>query len=128
MVKLLAERNPESVETWVWVGGTSSDLDEAEAAFKRAAALNPGHDGANLGLRWVALRRRVLAEMGTGGAGTPAAHTSEVAETGKAEAPQKELSFFPKLLKKVGVVGLLLILAAVVVWGVLLAWLVMVFF
>jgi tetratricopeptide (TPR) repeat protein len=123
----MAERNPGSVETWVWVGGTSTDLDEAESAFLRAVELDPEHDGANLGLRWVALRRRVLAEMGTGSAVKPTVKTSVVAGTPKVEESKKELSFFPKLLKRFGLVGLLLIVAAVVVWGVLLAWLIMVF-
>jgi hypothetical protein len=51
-------------EVWVWLGGTSSSLDEAEAAFQRAVMLDPANEEANLGLRWVALRRQVTAHTG----------------------------------------------------------------
>jgi len=56
----LAARNGHMPDLWVWLGGTSSNLDEAEAAFQRAAMLDPTNEEANLGLRWVALRRQVL--------------------------------------------------------------------
>ena len=50
----------------IWLGGTSHDLDEAEAAFQRAVLLDPSSEEANLGLRWVALRRQALHTVGTG--------------------------------------------------------------
>lgn len=56
----LATRYENTPELWVWLGGTSSNLDEAEAAFQRAALLDPNNEEANLGLRWVALRRQVV--------------------------------------------------------------------
>ncbi len=67
----LAARNGHMPELWVWLGGTSPNLDEAEAAFQRAAMLDPTNEEANLGLRWVALRRQVLggggSDISTGG-------------------------------------------------------------
>ena len=44
---------------WVWLGGTSPDLDSAEAAFERAYSIDPENEQASLGLRWVRLRRKV---------------------------------------------------------------------
>lgn len=52
--------HPHSAEAWVWFGGTSSNLDEAESAFSRAWELEPGNEEAGLGLRWVTLRRAQL--------------------------------------------------------------------
>jgi cytochrome c-type biogenesis protein CcmH/NrfG len=51
---------PGLVEAWVWLGGTSTDIEEAESAFRRATELDPNNEKARLGLRWVALRRQVL--------------------------------------------------------------------
>jgi hypothetical protein len=62
----LATRYPDNTEVWVWLGGTSDDLDEAEAAFQRAVVLEPANEEANLGLRWVGLRRQVLVTVGAG--------------------------------------------------------------
>jgi hypothetical protein len=53
-------QNPEVPEMWVWLGATSADLNAAEVAFKRALDLDPNNQEAQLGLRWVALRRPVL--------------------------------------------------------------------
>src|SRR5262245_50024961 len=61
----VATRNANATDVWVWLGGTSSNLDEAEAAFQRAAMLDPANEEANLGLRWVALRRQVMGRAGT---------------------------------------------------------------
>jgi hypothetical protein len=61
----VAASNANMTEVWVWLGGTSSNLDEAEAAFQRAAMLDPANEEANLGLRWVALRRQVTGRAGT---------------------------------------------------------------
>ena len=61
----LAAHNAHISDIWVWLGGTSSDLDEAEAAFQRASMLDPANEEANLGLRWVALRRQVIGHAGT---------------------------------------------------------------
>jgi hypothetical protein len=54
----LAVRHADIPDIWVWVGGTSPTLDEAEAAFERAATLDPGNEEARLGLRWASLRRQ----------------------------------------------------------------------
>ena len=50
--------HPNVSEVWVWLGGTSPDLDTAETAFERAYSLNPDNEEASLGLRWVRLRRK----------------------------------------------------------------------
>lgn len=62
--QLLATQNENDAEVWVWLGGTSPNLDDAEAAFQRAVLLDPSNEEANLGLRWVALRRQVLSAVG----------------------------------------------------------------
>lgn len=51
---------PGLVEAWVWLGGTTTNIEEAESAFRRATELDPNNEEARLGLRWVALRRQVL--------------------------------------------------------------------
>ncbi len=61
----LAARNAHMPDVWVWLGGTSSNLDEAEASFQRAVMLDPSNEGANLGLRWVALRRQMTGRSNT---------------------------------------------------------------
>jgi hypothetical protein len=58
----LATRYTDAPDVWVWLGGTSPNLDEAEAAFQRAIMLDPTNEEANLGLRWVTLRKHALAE------------------------------------------------------------------
>jgi hypothetical protein len=65
ILQSLATRNANAPDVWVWLGGTSSNLDEAEAAFQRAVMLDPSNEEANLGLRWVALRRQVMGQAGT---------------------------------------------------------------
>jgi hypothetical protein len=54
----LAVRHADIPDIWVWVGGTSPTLDEAEAAFERAAMLDPSNEEARLGMRWASLRRQ----------------------------------------------------------------------
>src|SRR5829696_8563881 len=61
----LAARAADVPEVWVWLGGTSATLDEAEAAFERAYMLDPGSEEAQLGLRWVALRRQAISRGDT---------------------------------------------------------------
>lgn len=56
----LATKNANDAGVWVWLGGTSPTLEEAEAAFQRAVLLDPTNEEANLGLRWVALRKQVV--------------------------------------------------------------------
>ncbi|MDQ6693732.1 MAG: hypothetical protein M3014_04825 [Chloroflexota bacterium] len=56
---------PDAVDTWVWLGGTSPTLEEAEAAFARARDLDQDNEMATLGLRWATLRRHALAEQGS---------------------------------------------------------------
>ena len=46
----LATRYTDAPDVWVWLGGTSPNLDEAEAAFQRAVMLDPMNEEANLGL------------------------------------------------------------------------------
>ena len=58
----LATRYTDAPDVWVWLGGTSPNLDEAEAAFQRAIMLDPTNEEANLGLRWVTLRKHAIAE------------------------------------------------------------------
>ena len=56
----VADRHPHSAAAWVWMGGTSPTLDDAENAFQRAIAIDASNEEAALGLRWVALRRQVM--------------------------------------------------------------------
>ena len=53
----VAEQYPDNVEVWVWLGWSSSDMDEAEGAFTRAAELDPSNEEVALGLRWVMSQR-----------------------------------------------------------------------
>jgi hypothetical protein len=66
----IAVRHADIPDIWVWVGGTSPTLDEAEAAFQRASMLDPNNEEAKLGLRWASLRRQAT--------GTPARSTGSV--------------------------------------------------
>src|SRR5206468_12719756 len=52
------ELYPSAPEAWVWLGGTSLDLDNAASAFEKAYALDPDNERASLGLRWVRLQRK----------------------------------------------------------------------
>src|SRR5689334_2422792 len=52
------ELYPSVPEAWVWLGGTSPDLDNAETAFEKAYTLDPDNEQASLGLRWVRLQRK----------------------------------------------------------------------
>src|SRR5829696_5961437 len=51
------EHYPKAPEAWIWLGGTSPSLDDAQAAFELAQELDPNNEQAQLGLRWVRLRR-----------------------------------------------------------------------
>jgi Flp pilus assembly protein TadD len=53
----VAEQYPDNVEVWVWLGWSSSNMDEAELAFTRAAELDPSNEEVSLGLRWVMSQR-----------------------------------------------------------------------
>jgi hypothetical protein len=72
----LATRYTDAPDVWVWLGGTSPNLDEAEAAFQRAIMLDPMNEEANLGLRWVTLRRHAIAETSS------STHTTSSLDTG----------------------------------------------
>lgn len=64
----LASIQSSNADVWVWMGGTSSNMDEAEHAFRRAYDLDRNNEKAILGLRWVALRRQTMqqaTEMGS---------------------------------------------------------------
>jgi tetratricopeptide (TPR) repeat protein len=98
MFQHIASVQDNDPDIWVWLGGTSNSLDDAESAFRRARELDPFHENATLGLRWVALRRQVAyaAAMPS----TPAMATSD-ASTGEA-SPRKENAFsrfFKRLLR-----------------------------
>lgn len=77
----LATRYTDAPDVWVWLGGTSPNLDEAEAAFQRAIMLDPMNEEANLGLRWVTLRKHVVAEA-SGTAASPSTATTASLDTG----------------------------------------------
>lgn len=62
----LAATQSSNADVWVWMGGTSSDMDEAEQAFRRAYDMDRNNEKAILGLRWVALRRQTLQPATTG--------------------------------------------------------------
>jgi hypothetical protein len=62
----LASSHGDVPEVWIWLGGTTPDLAEAEAAFQRALSLNSDNEEANLGLRWVALRKQIPGGVTTG--------------------------------------------------------------
>ncbi|HEX8222023.1 MAG TPA: tetratricopeptide repeat protein [Chloroflexia bacterium] len=53
----VAQQYPDNVEVWVWLGWSSSNMDEAEGAFTRAAELDPSNEEVSLGLRWVMSQR-----------------------------------------------------------------------
>lgn len=61
--------HPNVADAWVWLGGTSERLDEAERAFEKAYAIDPDNEKASLGLRWVRLRQK---ESMSAVAGAPA--------------------------------------------------------
>lgn len=82
-------------DIWVWLGGTSSSLEDAESAFRRAREIDPFHEKATLGLRWVALRRQAAYATAMPSAPEPVAST---ANTGQAE-PRKE-NFFTRFFKR----------------------------
>lgn len=74
----LATRYTDAPDVWVWLGGTSPNLDEAEAAFQRAIMLDPTNEEANLGLRWVTLRKHALAEASATNASSSTPTTSSL--------------------------------------------------
>jgi hypothetical protein len=102
---------PGEVEAWVWLGGTSPSLDEAELAFKRACELDPGNEEATVGLRWVALRRQITRNTAGGqsgqgpselvGAGVAAGAGAPEAPWEPEQKPAKP-SFFSRLFGKKG--------------------------
>ncbi len=74
----LATRYTDAPDVWVWLGGTSPNLDEAEAAFQRAAMLDPMNEEANLGLRWVTLRKHAIAETASPNTSSSTSTTSSL--------------------------------------------------
>lgn len=74
----LATRYTDAPDVWVWLGGTSPNLDEAEAAFQRAVMLDPMNEEANLGLRWVTLRKHAIAEAASPNASSSTSTTSSL--------------------------------------------------
>ena len=119
--KQMAERQPDSADVWVWLGGTCSDLDEAEEAFRHALLLDPTHEGANLGLRWSTLRRRALEnpEPAPPVAPTVAASTSSASKSiARADSSVKKAPPF-KRWGELSLSARLLMVAVAVVWIVL---------
>src|SRR5437868_3750011 len=53
-----ADLHPNASDIWVWLGGTSPNLEDAEAAFEKAYTIDPDNEQASLGLRWLRLRRK----------------------------------------------------------------------
>lgn len=82
-------------DIWVWLGGTSSSLEDAESAFRRAREIDPFHEKATLGLRWVTLRRQLAYATAMPSAPEPVAST---ANTGQSE-PRKE-NFITRFFKR----------------------------
>lgn len=80
-------------DIWVWLGGTSSSLDDAESAFRRAREIDPFNEKATLGLRWVTLRRQVAYA-----AAIPSAPTLSP-EPSQEPAPRKE-NVFTRFFKR----------------------------
>jgi tetratricopeptide (TPR) repeat protein len=134
MFRQIAERHPNLAAVWVWCGGTSPTLEDAEMAFSRAQRLEPDNEEANLGLRWVALRRHAADRFAgsntgpiaiSGGATGPMRSESTestptpVGDGRQAEA-DKKLSFFARMLKKLNIPlpALLMFIAAVLVWAI----------
>ncbi|MEP6774480.1 MAG: hypothetical protein ABJA50_02700 [Chloroflexota bacterium] len=74
----LATRYTDAPDVWVWLGGTSPNLDEAEAAFQRAVMLDPMNEEANLGLRWVTLRKHAIAEASSPSTSSSTSTTSSL--------------------------------------------------
>ncbi|HKP52290.1 MAG TPA: tetratricopeptide repeat protein [Chloroflexia bacterium] len=141
MFRQIALRHPNAAQVWVWCGGTSPTLDEAEHAFKQAQRLDPTNEEANLGMRWVALRRQAArhtgdaaavsmmdtASLNSGTLATPqtAAYDARTA-TSESAAPAtekqqdaksgKEQSFFARLLSKLNIpLPVILLFCAVIV-------------
>lgn len=134
MFRQIAERHPNLAAVWVWCGGTSPSLEDAEMAFSRAQQLEPDNEEANLGLRWVALRRHAADRFAgsttgaiafSGGATGPmqaesTESTPSPVSVGEEAATDKKLSFFARMLKKLNIPlpALLMFAAAVLVWAI----------
>ncbi len=72
----LASIQSSNADVWVWMGGTSPNMDEAEQAFRRAYDLDRNNEKAILGLRWAALRRQTM---------QPASAMGSVSSTGNTD-------------------------------------------
>jgi tetratricopeptide (TPR) repeat protein len=95
MFEHLASVRAADPDIWVWLGGTSSSLDDAESAFRRARELDPFNEKATLGLRWVSLRRQVAYAAAMPSAPSLVAGTEQATEA----APRKE-NFFTRFFKR----------------------------
>lgn len=83
----LASIQSTNADVWVWMGGTSSSMEEAEHAFRRAYDLDRNNEKAILGLRWVALRRQTMQQAG---AMSPAFSMDDAAAPAYMGAPTKD--------------------------------------
>lgn len=148
MFREIADKHPDLPAVWVWCGGTSPSLEAAEFAFNNALRLDPTNEEANLGLRWVALRRQIERQGATSNmdVATPVSYpnsTRTIANLGgdanasiamldhsepravetkesSDAAPAKQTSSFAKFLKKLNVPWpvILLIVAVIIVYAV----------
>jgi tetratricopeptide (TPR) repeat protein len=98
MFEHLASVRAADPDIWVWLGGTSSSLDDAESAFRRARELDPFNEKATLGLRWVSLRRQVAyaAAMPT----VPTAPSLVAGPEQATEAAPRKENFFTRFFKR----------------------------
>ncbi len=137
--KQVVAEMPDSALAWVWLGGTTPLLDEAEDAFLRATALEPTNKSALLGMRWAALRRQALRQADdlgvVAGRVSTASHdleeriandtATDTAAPGEEETTaQPEMSFFTRLFSKLRgqPVAVVIIMAIVIVYATLLVW------
>ena len=111
----VVERYPDVPEAWVWLAGTTTNLDEAENAFKKAAELDPSNEEAQLGLRWVALRRSVSGPIGNVTDPTLKPYDTDMLSAKDLSAEEKAPSSVGQLLRQPAVViGIMIALALIV--------------
>ncbi len=94
----LASIQSSNPKVWVWLGGTSPSLNDAEKAFRRARELDPDSEQAALGLRWVTLRQQA-ALVGSAPSATTQSGFMPYVDEGK-QRKEGPLSKFFKLFSK----------------------------
>jgi len=114
----VVERYPDVPEAWVWLAGTTTNLEEAEHAFKKAAELDPSNNEAQLGLRWVALRRSVSSTGGSSNVTNPnlKAYDTDMLSQKDMPAQANETSAVLQFLKQpVFIIGVFILMALLVI-------------